>query len=195
MAKIKVLIEGYAKEIEGGWVASATTTLVQDKGLNIIVDPGTNRTLLLKRLAQEKLTPEDIDYVFMTHYHVDHNYLMAIFPRAKALDDELIYDGDKEIGHQGIIPKTDIKIISTPGHEKFHGSLVVPTKEGTVVVAGDVFWWADEEDQKTSAEDLLAHKDPYVKDEKALLKSRQKILKIADWIVPGHGKMFRNPKK
>jgi len=29
MAKVKVLIEGYAKEIEDGWLASSTTTLIK----------------------------------------------------------------------------------------------------------------------------------------------------------------------
>ena len=84
MAKIKVLIEGYAKEIEGGWLASSTTTLVQENRLNIIVDPGINRKLLLDKLAELNLSPQDIDYVLMTHFHPDHNYLSAIFENAKA---------------------------------------------------------------------------------------------------------------
>ena len=28
-----------------------------------------------------------------------------------------------------------------------------------------------------------------------LINSRKKILQIADWIIPGHGKMFKNPEK
>lgn len=196
MAKVKVLIEGYAKKTKDGWLASSTTTLVQEGDLNIIVDPGINRKLLLKKLSQEELKTEDIDFVLMTHFHPDHNYLSAIFENAKVLDDELIYDEDREIEHEGKIPGTDLEILPTPGHEKFHASLVVPTIKGTVVVAGDVFWWSEEEKQDTSSKQvLLNHKDPYVKDEKALRKSREKILKIAEWIIPGHGKMFKNPKK
>lgn len=194
MAKVKVLIEGYAKEIAGGWRASSTTTLVQENGLNIIIDPGINRELLLEKLSEEGLKPEDINYVLMTHFHPDHNYLAAIFAKAKALDDELIYDSDEGIEHGGVVPGTDLEIISTPGHEKFHASLVVPTAEGTVVVAGDVFWWTDDEEQDTSSvEALMSHKDPFVKDAKALEESRRKILKIANLIIPGHGEMFRNP--
>lgn len=196
MAKVKVLIEGYAKKTKTGWIASSTTTLVQEKGLNIIVDPGKNRKLLLEKLSQEGLKPEDIDYVLMTHFHPDHNYLLAIFSEAKALDDELIYDSDGEYEHGGKVPGTGLRIMQTPGHEKFHGSLVVPTEKGAIVIAGDVFWWADEEKQDIpSVEALMKHKDPFVKDEKALGKSRRKVLKIADWIIPGHGKMFKNPGK
>lgn len=32
MTKIKVLIEGYAKQTENGWLASSTTVLIKDKG-------------------------------------------------------------------------------------------------------------------------------------------------------------------
>lgn len=192
MAEVKVLIEGYAKETENGWVASSTTTLVKESGKYILVDPGKNRKLLLGRLSKEGLCPTDISFVFMTHYHVDHNLLMGIFSKAKVLDDETIYDEDRETAHQSVIPGTKIKIIKTPGHERFHGSLVVPTPDGVVVVAGDVFWWADDEKQKTDQKGLLEHRDPFVKDEKALLASRKKLLRIADWIIPGHGRMFKN---
>jgi len=30
MAKVKILIEGYAKKIEGGWLASSTAALAQE---------------------------------------------------------------------------------------------------------------------------------------------------------------------
>jgi len=140
MTKIKVLIEGYAKEIEGGWLASSTTVLIQDESLNIIVDPGINRKLLLEKLSEQGLKTGDIDYALMTHFHPDHNYLSGVFENAKALDDGLIYDNDKEIEHDGKIPKTELKILPTPGHEKFHCSLIVPTEKGIIAIAGDVFW-------------------------------------------------------
>lgn len=40
MNNVKVLIEGYAKEIRGGWLASSTTTLIESNGIRVIVDPG-----------------------------------------------------------------------------------------------------------------------------------------------------------
>lgn len=191
MSIVKVLIEGYAKEIAGGWLASSTTTLIEDNGIKIIVDPGTNRALLLAKLKENGLSSDGIDVVFMTHYHPDHNLLAGIFPKAIVMDDELVYEGDKQTEHHKAIPGTGVKIVSTPGHDQFHGSLIVPTDKGTVVVAGDVFWWADGEKQDTLREALLAHADPFVKDEAALRTSREKLLEIADWIIPGHGKMFK----
>lgn len=161
------------------------------KGLNIIVDPGVNRELLLKKLKEENLETGDIDFVMMTHTHPDHNYLSGIFENAKALDDEIVYDEDKTYEHGGKVPGTNLKIISTPGHDPFHASLVVPTEEGTVVIAGDVFWWKDEEEQVTTKEELISHQDPYVKNKEALEESRKKVLKIADYIIPGHGDKFK----
>ena len=40
----------------------------------------------------------------------------------------------------------------------------------------------------------MNHKDPYMKNEKQLMESRNKILEIADYIIPGHGKMFKVEK-
>lgn len=191
MALVKVLIEGYAKEIDGGWLATSTTTLITEKGQKIIVDPGTNRPLLLQKLKEEELTPEDINCVFMTHYHPDHNLLTGIFHNAIIMDDSMFYRDDKQWDHQGVIPGTNVKILKTPGHDQFHGSLVVSTKDGVVVVAGDVFWWADNEEEKTDKDSLLSHPDPFEKDHGQLITSRKQILDIADWIIPGHGRIFK----
>ena len=191
MNTIKILIEGYANISEKGVTASSTVTLIRSNKINIIVDPGINRKLLLMKLSEEELSVNDINFVFMTHTHPDHNLLTAIFPNAKTIDNELIYDEDREIEHDMKIPGTNIEIINTPGHDQFHASLLVPTKEGKIVVAGDVFWWMDDEKQLTDKKSLINKKDPYGKDEKALQKSRKLILEIADYIIPGHGKMFK----
>ena len=196
MTKVKVLIEGYAREESDAEAASCTTTLIKEKDLNIIVDPGMNRKLLLEALKKEKLSVRDINYVILTHTHIDHCLLAGIFEKAVILDDSSIYTFDGKIrGHEGKVPGTDIKIIKTPGHDQFHCAVVVDTEElGRVVVAADVFWWADNEEQKTDRKSLIEHKDPYMKNEKQLMESRNKILNIADYVIPGHGKMFKVEK-
>lgn len=193
MAEVKILIEGYAKEEGGGEFASSTTTLIRENGLNIIVDPGMNRKLLLTSLRKEGLAASDINYVILTHYHLDHSLLAGIFEKAEIFDQTDIYSWDGKIAaHDGKIPGTAIKIIKTPGHDMFHCSVLAQTKKfGKVAIAGDVFWWADEEKQKIDKESLMKHKDPYVKNKEQLLESRKKILRIADYIVPGHGKIFK----
>lgn len=192
MTKVKVLIEGYAKQINNGWLASSTVTLIESNGKKIVIDPGCNKTKLLNELSKNNLTPSDIDFVLLTHNHTDHVLLTAIFEKAKVLNDTEIYDDDNQIEHGGVIPGTDLKIIGTPGHDQFHCAVVAEDENlGKVVVAGDVFWWRDDEEKKIDYESLLNHPDPYVKNDQELLTSRRKILDIANYVIPGHGKMFK----
>ncbi len=194
MNKIKVLIEGYARQIKNGWLASSTVTLVKSNGKNIIVDPGCNRKKLLAALGRESLKVEDIDFALLTHNHLDHALLGGIFLNARVLTTEEIYKNDNQVAHSNIISDTDLKIIQTPGHCNEHCSLVVPMKKGIYVVAGDVFWYAEGETQTADIEKVDdAH--PAEVNMKNLVESRKKILKIADYIIPGHGKMFKVNKK
>jgi len=105
MAKVKILIEGYAREEDDTEFASSTTTLIQEGDLNIIIDPGMNRELLLDVLRKEDLSPDKINYVILTHYHLDHSLLAGIFEKAKVLDNEDVYSWDGKIeSHEDKIP-------------------------------------------------------------------------------------------
>lgn len=210
MNTIDILIEGYATVTETGWVASGTSTLItvnpvilsesegskkdsspavqnDNKTTLIIVDPGCNRDLLLEELGKRNLSINDIDYVFLTHHHLDHAMNAGIFPNAKVIDEEAVYTQDHAIEGVVEIPATDITVIKTPGHEYAHAALLVPTKDGTVAVAGDNFWWTTEEEQKIDVEKI----DDFAEKMDELIASRKKILDLADWIIPGHGKMMK----
>lgn len=196
MAEVKVLIQGYVREEGDAEIVSSTTTLIRHGELNIIVDPGMNRKMLLEALEKEGLSPEKIDYVILTHYHLDHMLLAGIFTNAKVMDDGSIYSWEGKLeDHDGKVPGTDIELISTPGHGTFHCTVLVDTEEfGKVAIAADVFWWTDGEEQKTDKESLISHEDPYAKDNEKLKESREKVLDIADYIIPGHGKPFKVEK-
>lgn len=188
MAKVSVLIEGYVGS--DGSKVEPTTTLIQDAKINIIVDPGMgkNKPARLERvLVKKRLKPEDIDIVFCTHYHLDHTQFVGLFPKAKLIDSFYVYEGDKWFDHKGEGYKLSpsVSIIHTPGHAREHASLKVKTDKGIVIVAGDVWW----------LETMKPKIDEMALDQKELEKSRKKILKIADWIVPGHGKMFKSPTR
>jgi glyoxylase-like metal-dependent hydrolase (beta-lactamase superfamily II) len=191
MAEVKILIEGYARESKKGFFASSSVSLIRENGKNIIVDPGINRPLLLEKMEFEGLSPATIDFVVLTHYHPDHALLASIFENAAILDNTTIFENDRESDHGGVVPGTMVKIISAPGHAHEHCVVLAETEEGRFVIAGDVFWWKDDEKIRMGDIDsLLNRKDPYAKDEKALMESRRKTLEIADYIVPGHGRMF-----
>ena len=190
MNKVKVLIEGYAKiNLDGTWDATSTTTLINTGQHKIIMDPGCHRQLLLDALAKEGLKTGDIDYVFISHYHPDHCTLMGIFENATVFDSIQYQKGPTGGETKEFLPDTDIQIIKTPGHSPEHASLLVPTTKGKILIAADVFWWAEREEQKV---DITKH-DDFASDQKTLQLSRSHVLKIADYIIPGHGRPF-SPK-
>lgn len=195
MSKVKIIIEGYAREEGDAIVATCSTVLIEDSGKKIIVDPGINKNLLLRKLKENGLAVKDFDIVFMTHYHPDHILNVGLFEKSQIMDGDTIYSEDVETFYEKKIPGTEIEVLETPGHASEHASPVVKTDDGIVVVAQDVFWWMDGEQDTSSREALIELEDPFGKDMDELKKSREKVLKIADWIIPGHGKMFENEFK
>jgi len=195
MAEIKILVNGYASRKKKGCPASPNSVLIFDGNVKVLVDPGSNAKALLEALRKEKIKPADIDIVFLTHYHLDHLLNIRLFSTNDIYDGDTISRNDKIIEYSGgKLPKTNIRVIKTPGHSFEHCSLLVQTAKGKVALGGDVFWWWDDQKQKTDRASLLKHKDPFVKNKAALLQSRRKLLEIADYIIPGHGPLFKVEK-
>jgi len=196
MSTLKVLIEGYAKENKDGtFNASSSTVLIESNNKKILVDPGCNKELLLESLKKENLAVDDIDIVFLSHYHPDHILNIRLFLDHDIYDGDTIYRNDIEIEYENTyIPGTDIRILETPGHAHEHCSLSVEVNNEIYVVAEDVFWWMDGEQKELTKDGLINMEDLYVKDINVLKESRKKVLDIADYIIPGHGKMFKSPK-
>jgi glyoxylase-like metal-dependent hydrolase (beta-lactamase superfamily II) len=196
MNKVKVLIEGYAKVYDDYEEVSPSVVLIENEKHKIVIDPGFNRENLLKALEKEGLKTGDITVVILTHCHMDHFPLVGIFEKAIVLDNSDQYSQDGIIRRQseGMLGE-GIELISTPGHDPFHCSVLINTEDmGKVVISGDIFWWIDGEEPEKDFESLINLEDPYVKNENDLKESRKKVLEIADWIIPGHGKMFKNKK-
>lgn len=188
---LKILIQGYARYEKDVLVASPSTVLIKDSGLNLLIDPGANEKLLLESLSKEKIKLEDIDIIFLTHYHLDHILSIRLFPETQIVSGEGIFVNDRMMPVSKKIPETELKIVKTPGHSKEHCSILADTDNGVIAVAGDVFWWMDDEKQDTNYQSLLRKEDKLAYDFIALQKSRRKLLEIADYIIPGHGKMFK----
>ncbi|TAL47979.1 MBL fold metallo-hydrolase [archaeon] len=192
MAEVKILVEGYAKQLEKGWVASSTTCLITAENRRIITDPGCNREKLMEALSKEGITTGDIDYVFLSHCHPDHVLLAGIFENAKFItfDANLMYHKDLMIEFDKHVLGKDIEIIETPGHVLEHLSLIINTPKGRIAIAGDVVWWVEGEEQAFDI-NQKDHSQAKGMDMNELIESRKRILEIADYIIPGHGKMFK----
>jgi len=190
MAKIKILVEGYFKNISKTQCrAGSTIVLIQDEDKNFLVDTGNpqDKEKIILALKKNKLKPDDIDTIIITHFHPDHvgcNYLFKkakfIIPGVSFWDDVF----DRSLGNQKL--SKNLKLIPTPGHSSDSATLLVKTDEGITACVGDLFW--SENDKKIK----LLEKDCF--DKKLFYKNRQKISEIADFIIPGHGKIFKVKK-
>ncbi len=189
--EVIVLIPGYAVwEQAGTQRASGTITLIKGTK-NVIVDTGvpTQKGEIVAKLQANGLKPSNIHYVVITHGQSDHCGNNNLFPKAEFILDTDISVGDKYWVHH--FHKDDyhiargISVISTPGHTDHDISVVVETRDGTVVIAGDIFErdgdWQD------------GAWEAWTRSKTAQRRSREKILHIADFIVPGHGDIFRSP--
>lgn len=98
---------------------------------------------------------------------------MGIFPNATVFDFVQYQKGPIGGETEEYLPDTDVQIIKTPGHTADHASLLVPTNEGKVLIAADVFWWPEGIEQKV---------DINTPDEFA-----------SEFIIPDHGQPFKVP--
>jgi len=184
-AEVNVLIEGFTNADSANRAedekTACTTTLIKDGDKVIIVDPGVldDQKIMIDALEKEGLKVDDITHIFLTHSHIDHYRNIGMFPRAKTLEYYGIWDGGRCDDWAENFTE-NIKIIKTPGHNYDSLTFLVTTNDGVIGVVGDVWW-------KEGQPDF----DPYASDQEELNKSREKVLQLADYIIPGHGKMYK----
>ena len=184
MASLTVLIEGYY--VPGAPAhACSTAVLVRAGGHIIVVDPGTvpDPRSLLDRLAREGLAAADVSLVILTHAHADHSRQAGLFAAARLLDAWGSWQGDAWDRSPGPIDP-DVELVRTPGHSDDSLSVFVRTSEGEIAICGDVIYDAAG----------LAAVDPFATDPVRLRASRALVLDRADFVVPGHGPMFKVQK-
>jgi glyoxylase-like metal-dependent hydrolase (beta-lactamase superfamily II) len=177
---IDVLHAGY----NTGPTTASTVSLVRDGEARIVVDPGmvADRRLILDPIRAFELTPEDVTHVFLSHHHPDHTMNVALFPNAQVVDFWARYVNDQWLDHDGdgyrLSPKAQLWL--TPGHTEEDITLVVEADDA--VYAFTHLWWYT---------DRTPEIDPYAFDQAALERARERVLDVADVVVPGHGSPFR----
>jgi len=176
-ARVDVLHEGYARP-DG---VASTVGLVRDGERIIVVDPGmvADRNSILRPLADLGVAPESITDIVISHHHPDHTVNIALFPPVPLHDHWATYHGDQwtDRAAEGFELTPNVRLLETPGHTPQDITTVVNTADG--VVAFTHLWWYEGIEGDRRATDL---------DE--LLHQRQRVLELADRIVPGHGPAF-----
>ena len=173
---------------------SSTCTLLQAGEIRLLVDPSPAPEQLKSKLfATTGLAPDDIDLVFLTHFHADHRFGLDLFEgkyflmaehgidewRTSSPSDSNLISRFKPA--EGYLPE-GIELLATPGHTLGHHSLNVTGDWGKVVVAGDAAMTRDffkaEEGFHNSVDSGLASKTI------RMLKSATGL------IIPGHDSLL-----
>lgn len=191
--EVIVLFDGYSNVTVNGYRANCSCTLIKSETNNIIVDTMTawDGDRLVEKLKEHNLNCDDINYIICTHGHSDHIGCNYLFTNAHihiigycVSKNDLYLECDFKNGEEYII-NDYIKIIPTPGHTLQDVSVLVETRQGIIAITGDLF-----ENEKDLLDDTI-WKKAGSDSEELQLANREKILEIADFIVPGHGPMFK----
>jgi len=192
--------------LDFGITSQSTVTLVKTDGLNILIDPGWQDPgkpdRLLHDLHYFGLTPNDIDELFITHWHLDHWNGIPLFPEVrvtfagiglsvvkKHLEDfaegrELVKLSEGDTWHSGM------ELMSTDGHTSHDHSVKMQLDNKTYIATGDAIVSKMYYETKTFFPNHRVEKN-----RNDLMASYDKIVSQADFIIPGHDGPFRNYKK
>lgn len=188
MAKLKVLQQGYFRWEEEKLNADSSVVLVVSDDKRILVDTGGRTSLekIITGLSKEGLKPSDIDLIISTHNHPDHVWNNYAFGNATVFEASVLYkpDGTFEPAPD-FQPAQDVSLLKTPGHTPEDYTVLVETEEGIYALTGDVIM----------NENLLNEGDASFSYAPDVQKESQRLIfKNADFIIPGHGPMFKTNK-
>ncbi len=177
-ARVDILFTGYAGD-EG---VAGTVGLVRDGSHVVVVDPGMvpDRSRILDPMAELEVRPDQVTEVVISHHHPDHTVNVALFPPVALHDFWAIYERDQWTDRpaEGYVISDHIRLLETPGHTRQDITTLVNTADG-VVAFTHLWWW---EGMKG---------DPLAEDLETLFAQRERVIAVADLIVPGHGAPFQ----
>ncbi len=187
-------------------VGGGSTATLIEAGKRILVDTGfdyehldtprnnrTNARMLRTSLRSLDMKPDDIDILFITHWHRDHFGNLGLFERAARLASSRVVESVHPQGFTGVDDGEEIadgvRVVFTPGHTRDHASVVVETRLGgvsaRVSIAGDAII---SNSYLRSGKVWRYNSDFY--DAAAARESVRLLTDVADVIVPGHGVPF-----
>jgi glyoxylase-like metal-dependent hydrolase (beta-lactamase superfamily II) len=184
-------------ETERRRIPYCTMTLIRAGETTILIDPTRPPEEMARYLDDASgLTPDQVDIVFLTHFHHDHFRGIEAFPHAIWLMEEnetaiwweQAREGSRE---QEILNRIEaappqiapgVELFRTPGHTPHHTSLLLHAQGKRVMVAGDAVM--------TCSHYLARH--PYADrtHHDQALRSMERAVQAADIVIPGHDNYF-----
>lgn len=207
-AEVSLLLPGYALATSCGPLGFASVPLITANGLTILVDTGVHQTRarLLAELAARDLGPNDIDVVVVTHLHFDHSQNMHLFKKARVIlhaneieyclspppADTFIPDWWQQsldvcnvelMTGDSLSITPDVDVLLMPGHHPGQLAVRAQTAAGATVCASDV---------AKDVKEILTRRPRIFADADAgtAKRSIDRLLHIADVIIPGHDRVL-----
>ncbi|CAJ0915418.1 unnamed protein product, partial [Mesorhabditis belari] len=194
---VSQLIVGSLMPIANGFDFVGSSSIITDNGQLFIVDtPNSgdtkNLNVMMQGLQSRGIQPSQINYLITTHGHPDHFGQGHLFTNAKNLMGGFEIAGsaftttplrqDKDA--YNLTP--NIELWNTPGHTAQDVSLIAHNTVccGTVAVVGDLI--LSDQDVLNSTLSMSFAQEPVI-----AKMNRNRVICASDYIVPGHGPMFR----
>ncbi|MFZ2472112.1 MAG: MBL fold metallo-hydrolase [Methanothrix sp.] len=180
MPAVFLLKPGSIKRDEYGRIldARSSVTMIANGRHKIIVDSGQlgEEDPICRALAKLDIKPEEIDCIVNTHSHPDHCGNNHLFSHAKVLT-----------AKEGDVIAPGVWVLATPGHSMDSISIAVEAKETTlqmktIVISGDAL--------PTFGNFLKKIPPALHVDRDLAIASMQRIMALADFVVPGHDSPF-----
>jgi glyoxylase-like metal-dependent hydrolase (beta-lactamase superfamily II) len=191
-------------------VGGGSTVALIDGSTRILVDTGfdyesvntkINNTRNARSLAMALklmgIKTDDIDAVFVTHWHRDHFGNLGVFDKAEHLASKGLVERFRLKGFRSVIDGETIlpgvEVLLTPGHTIDHASIIVNSMLGglkaRIAVAGDAVL---SHGYLQSGRVWQYNADFHNAEEAS--ESIQHLLELSDVIIPGHGTPFMAPR-
>lgn len=187
-------------------IGGGSTVIFIEAERKIIVDTGFDYESLDTPFNQERnaenltiamqnwgITADDIDVVFITHWHRDHFGNREIFKKAVPIASQRLVERFGLEGFKGVAEGEEIadgvRVILTPGHTIDHASIIVNTMHGDmnmrVALAGD----AIVSHSYFQSSRIWKYNADFYSSE-AARESILRLVGLSDIIIPGHGVPF-----
>jgi glyoxylase-like metal-dependent hydrolase (beta-lactamase superfamily II) len=210
MAEVKVILPGYALRTNRGFLGFCTIALIRGEK-DLIFDTGhwMDRHRLIEELDKNSIDPAKIHGVILSHLHADHIMNVDLFPNAELIISakELEYvkqphpkdtnvpffwrsilEGRRirciEKEGEGEVMR-DVGFLILPGHTPGCLAAVVRTSGGRVVLAGDAGKYHKEYLTRRKFDSMIYASPEEVE------RSIERILEVADVVIPGHDRPMR----
>ncbi|NCP67236.1 MBL fold metallo-hydrolase [bacterium] len=190
---------------------TGSVTLIHASEGKVLIDTGSRAAWpeVKTNLANLGVLPDDVDYVFLTHLHLDHSFNVSHFTKARVfawahewsqtVTKELVKDLNQS-GLPEIIPH--IMALKAPGHDECMNSFFVTNAETLTLYNKDVI---NLEGKKLcisgdalnqAVVDSEGKKLPYTYNDQLYRQSANALLsENPDYILPGHGPLISKPLK